>query len=396
MMGKTAGRLKVLTLLFALVTLASAVPHIVAAEKQASRRSPESRLAVITRGMQRKLDSIRQRRAHKARELRRKQVEERTVTGQLAVTERKLESAQTRVSHVKLRLECAQERLRITNERLRTAKRQLARRKKLLSNRAVDIYEGESLTYANVLLGSTDMWTFLTRAHDIQQIVDSDVELIQQIKEIREQIEQDQARQQVQVAEAQRLQDQLVEERDEVQSLVDRKASQLASIESDVARLRRALDELDRQSQQIEREIQRRMRTPSGRKRLARAFRGGLLRPVNGRITSGFGYRLHPILREVRMHTGVDISARTGTPILAAADGEVTRAGWLPAYGKCIIIEHDGGISTLYGHCSSLLVRVGQEVKKGQVIGRVGSTGWSTGPHLHFEKRINGKPVRPN
>ena len=118
--------------------------------------------------------------------------------------------------------------------------------------------------------------------------------------------------------------------------------------------------------------------------------------PIPGAgITSTFGRRFHPIFHEWRMHTGVDFGATAGTPIRAAADGEVVSAGPRGGYGNATIIDHGGSLATLYAHQSAILVRPGQTVKRGQVIGRVGSTGFATGPHLHFEVRVSGTPVDP-
>jgi murein DD-endopeptidase MepM/ murein hydrolase activator NlpD len=104
---------------------------------------------------------------------------------------------------------------------------------------------------------------------------------------------------------------------------------------------------------------------------------------------------MHPILKTYQMHTGLDIGGAYGQPIRAAAAGEVFFASLKGGYGKCIIILHGGGMSTLYGHCSQIVVVPGQRVRQGQLIGRVGSTGRSTGPHLHFEVRRNGVPINP-
>jgi murein DD-endopeptidase MepM/ murein hydrolase activator NlpD len=117
--------------------------------------------------------------------------------------------------------------------------------------------------------------------------------------------------------------------------------------------------------------------------------------PVPGHITSGFGYRVHPILGYRRFHRGLDIGARHGTPILATTDGQVVRAGWGGGYGNVVELRHSGGLATRYGHMSRIAVSGGQRVRQGQVIGYVGSTGLSTGPHLHYEMFRNGQLVDP-
>ena len=117
--------------------------------------------------------------------------------------------------------------------------------------------------------------------------------------------------------------------------------------------------------------------------------------PVAARITSGFGLRIHPILRFARMHKGIDFGARWGTPIHAAADGQVTRAGWAGGYGRQVRIGHASGIATSYSHMSSLAVAPGTLVRQGQLIGYVGSSGLSTGPHLHYEVYRGGVAVNP-
>lgn len=124
---------------------------------------------------------------------------------------------------------------------------------------------------------------------------------------------------------------------------------------------------------------------------------GKLLWPVpsNHTVTSPFGMRFHPVLKTYKMHTGIDIAANTGDEIVAAADGIVRTTGPYGGYGNTVIIDHIGGVSTLYAHCSHVLVKAGEVVKQGQKIALVGSTGISTGPHLHFEVRLNNIPVDP-
>jgi murein DD-endopeptidase MepM/ murein hydrolase activator NlpD len=117
--------------------------------------------------------------------------------------------------------------------------------------------------------------------------------------------------------------------------------------------------------------------------------------PVNGRLTSGFGSRFHPILGYRRFHAGLDLAAAAGTPIVAAADGKVVSAGWAGGYGRAVMIVHASGIETKYGHMSRIAAYAGETVHRGDVIGYVGSSGLSTGPHLHFEVLKNGRPVNP-
>jgi murein DD-endopeptidase MepM/ murein hydrolase activator NlpD len=121
----------------------------------------------------------------------------------------------------------------------------------------------------------------------------------------------------------------------------------------------------------------------------------GLMMPANGPVTSYFGYRYHPILHFTRFHAGLDIGAGWGSPIVAAADGQVIGAGWSGGYGREVQIAHGSGIVSLYGHMSEIVAQPGSFVRAGQLIGYVGSSGLSTGPHLHFEVRQGGQPVNP-
>jgi len=121
----------------------------------------------------------------------------------------------------------------------------------------------------------------------------------------------------------------------------------------------------------------------------------GFLWPARGRVTSGFGFRQHPIFGTREMHTGIDIGAPTGSPVLAARAGRVTVAGYESGYGRLVVINHGDGVTTWYSHLSVIAVRVGQVVEYGEMVGQIGSTGFSTGPHLLFEIRVNGRPLDP-
>ncbi|HBS58710.1 MAG TPA: peptidase M23, partial [Firmicutes bacterium] len=154
-----------------------------------------------------------------------------------------------------------------------------------------------------------------------------------------------------------------------------------------------AYAELEETSRNIERMIQQ-MQNPAANRAQARAS-GVLIWPAAGQITSPFGWRMHPVFGTQKFHTGIDIGADYGDAVAAADSGVVIHADWLGGYGKAVIIDHGNGLQTLYAHNSELLVYEGQAVRKGQTISRVGSTGYSTGPHLHFEVRQNGTPTNP-
>jgi murein DD-endopeptidase MepM/ murein hydrolase activator NlpD len=117
--------------------------------------------------------------------------------------------------------------------------------------------------------------------------------------------------------------------------------------------------------------------------------------PAQGPVTSYFGYRYHPILHFTRFHAGIDIGAGWGSPVVAAADGQIAAAGWAGGYGREVQIAHGGGLMSLYGHMSEIVASPGSFVHAGQVIGYIGSSGLSIGPHLHFEVRMGGQPVNP-
>jgi murein DD-endopeptidase MepM/ murein hydrolase activator NlpD len=128
---------------------------------------------------------------------------------------------------------------------------------------------------------------------------------------------------------------------------------------------------------------------------LRRSFLASPVPAEFSRVTSGFGMRMHPILRRLRMHEGIDFAAPIGTPVWVVGDGVVEFAGVQGGFGKVVIVRHSRNRHTLYAHLSRIDVRRGQRVKQGQLIGAVGSTGWSTGSHLHFEFHVNGTPKNP-
>jgi len=307
----------------------------------------------------------------------------------------RLSETEDSIQHLEHRIRIVRRQIVLIQQRLLRIQARLDGHKEALRRRLANLYRAGSVSYLSVVCNSSDFWDFLSRSHYVKRVVDSDVELLDEIKQERADIEAGKALLDRKKLQLNALYARL-RERHAIQTAETReKAEKFQNVSQLRAYYEARLAELERNSREIEAMIRRLAATPGGRMRLARPWRGGFIRPAQGPITSGFGYRMHPILRVYKLHTGTDIGAPSGSPIVAAAGGMVIHAGWWGAYGNCIIIDHGGGVSTLYGHCSAVLVSNGQTVKQGQLIGRVGSTGFSTGPHLHFEVRKNGVPCNP-
>jgi len=303
------------------------------------------------------------------------------VTGQLRSTRDRLAQARKEQAELAKRLEMLTQRLR--------------RRENLLAQRLRAAYKYRSVSYLTLLTNARNINELNSRSFILRQIVKTDRELLEQVRADQQAVADAKAKMDALVRRVARLETDLRNQQTELTEAQEEKQQLLKDIAKERALYERQLAELEAESQAIARRLRALMETPKGRARAEQRWSGRFIRPVSGRLTSGFGMRVHPIFRVRKMHTGIDISAPAGTPIRAADSGVVVEAGYLRGYGYTVIIDHGGGVATLYAHCSALLVAVGQEVQRGQVIARVGSTGYSTGPHLHFEVRVNGEPVNP-
>ena len=287
----------------------------------------------------------------------------------------------------------------------------LKTRQNVLNRRVRAIYMHGQLNYLEVILGANSFSDFANRVELLKRVIRSDYNLILEIQKQKAaieakkaQLEQDKRQLDALAAEAEKTQQEIAAKKAEQQKVLD-------AAKSNKAAAAQMEQDLNAQLASVRNLIQQRLAAAEAARQAAQQASsdeggggsddnyvqgtGAMGWPCSGPITSPFGYRTHPIFGTTIFHAGIDIGVDYGTPIHAADSGVVVYSGWISGYGNAVIIDHGGGISTLYGHNQSLAVSEGQSVSKGSVIAYAGSTGNSTGPHCHFEVDVNGSPVNP-
>ena len=302
-------------------------------------------------------------------------------------------STQRRIAWNAIQLEAAQRSLRLHDD--------------LLKHRLVDIYEYGDLSYVDALIAARSFSEFVERWEDLRLLIAANQRAVRARKAAEARVaavEADLETTRLQLQQEEQAQD---EARSQLGSLADERRNLVTlagihrhSVATEVAEMEdlSAAEEasLERLILERERELESEQRAAGIAGGADRSGASGMFSwPVTGTITSPFGWRSNPFGGSPGFHQGLDIAAPSGTTVTAAAGGTVIMAQWYGGYGNYILIDHGGGYSTGYGHLSAIYVSTGQSVQRGQAIGAVGSTGQSTGPHLHFEVRIAGKPVDP-
>jgi murein DD-endopeptidase MepM/ murein hydrolase activator NlpD len=288
---------------------------------------------------------------------------------------------------------------------LAAAQKRVEERDKLLKQRLRMMYEQGEVQYLEVLLSSTSFTDFLNRFEALQVIFEQDNEILRKNKEEREKVAQLKANLEAQRQSLNAMKSEHETQKAQLDALKEQKVALNKRLEID----KKEQERIEHEMQQIQEaaiasiyEIQQRISAEMARKNQPDATRpltGGWAWPVPASmtVTSEFGDRIDPFTGRRAGHNGLDIAAPTGTQVVAAQSGRVITAGWVNGFGNCIIIDHGGGLWTLYGHLvdGGINVSEGQQVIKGAPIGKVGSTGRSTGPHLHFGVYLNGVVVNP-
>ncbi|MBE3589563.1 MAG: peptidoglycan DD-metalloendopeptidase family protein [Firmicutes bacterium] len=349
------------------------------------------------RQAQQRLEELKRQIQEKQRQLQQNRNQAKSLLREIDQLDQQLTATQKKLDDLNRQLQQTEAELQKTTRDLQQAEAELQRRQGLVNDRLVAMYKAGSVSYIEVLLSSKSFSDFVERWELLRRIAENDARLMRQTQALRDAIAAKKERITEQKNQIAALKAQVAATKATLQSQVAARQSKVAQLNRDAEAYRQALDELEASSKQVTQLLQH---LQSEFQRQRTGF--GMAYPLEGgpyRVTSPFGRRWHPILHEYRMHDGVDLAAPYGTKILAAEDGRVVYAGWMAGYGNATVIDHGvvngKSIATLYGHQSAIYVHAGQIVHRGDAIGAVGSTGQSTGPHLHFEVRVNGVPVDP-
>lgn len=325
------------------------------------------------------------------RELKEEQVEARQ---ELADARNAAQRARSRSEEAARQLEQVRGVLRQVRTNLEQTEKELEQHRDAVSNRLLALYRTGQPSYLEVVLNATSFEDFTNRAEFSRLIAQQDQRLLDDLIETEARLAEQRATLEVKHAEAESLK----QEADRQRQIAERAESQAEALVERYRKDRAAAERALAQLEAAENELQAIVRAQASTSRgggYAGTSTGRYSLPVNGRITSRYGYRIHPIYGVRRFHNGVDIAAPTGTPIRSCDDGKVIFSGWRGLTGKTVIIDHGSGWSTSYGHCSRLYVRAGEIVSAGQTIAAVGSTGLSTGPHVHWMVYYNGQHRDP-
>lgn len=316
-----------------------------------------------------------------------------TIENQIDAINQKIAKVQTSLTEVNLKLYKNELKISGINKEINDLTKKQDEQKKKLQTRLKAYYENDTTTYLDIIFGSQNLTELITRLDIIKQIAEMDNIIITQIEESKKTLDQKKAEFEAVKNEIMVSKSAMDAIKNEHLKAKQEKDALVSKLTAEQRRIEREFEILEEQSNNIERQIQKYQAGKGDTK-----YVGGILTwPAPGytTITSSYGMRFHPILKTNKMHTGIDLGVPSGSTVVAGGDGTVISSSYMSGYGNTVIIDHGGGVSSLYAHNSSLLVSAGQKVKKGQTIAKSGSTGNSTGPHVHFEVRVNGSTVNP-
>lgn len=343
----------------------------------------------------------------------------KTISGEIATNSSRRSAVERDISRLTMAIKVAEQKIARAEADLGTAReelftvegvlaltlKRLAEMEKRVGRRAAATYKQGTGVYLEMLLSAEDFRSFVNRLTFVRSVITEDRARLQAVERLSQQMtksreditkrKDDITAQKVAIEqekqEVARQKGELQSARQELNGLISQGQQNLKQVQGEKAAYLRAMDQLRRESSSIAAMLRSRQK--------GQTFQAGgtkkLAWPCTGSVVSPYGYRTHPIFHDRRLHAGIDISCPSGAAVSAAEGGSVIWSGTRSGYGLTVIIDHGGALATLYAHLSSVSVGNGARVGRGQTVGAVGCTGYCTGPHLHFETRVNGEPVDP-
>lgn len=305
-----------------------------------------------------------------------------------------LNELQAQANNLQKKSDALQGKINDNQAKLEKKQQEMQERMQIYRKRLRDIYINGQINYLDVLLGAKDFSDFSSRMYLLQKIISRDLELLEKLKQDAAEINSRKEQLAAEMKEIKATQTELEAKKAKVNKLREQRAYMLYKAQEEEQSSQEEYERLLAISENIA-SMLRNMEAGGGGAPAGQGGTGQFMWPCNGPITSYYGWRTHPIFGTTKYHSGMDIAVDSGTPIHAADSGTVVYSGWLGGYGNCIMIDHGGGLVTLYAHNSALNVGEGQYVSKGTVVAYAGSTGYSTGPHCHFEVRLHGELTEP-
>lgn len=328
-------------------------------------------------------------------DLKENKAEQKDVLKQIDTLDQNINTTETQIENTETEIKRVEKNIKIAEENIEYMQKEYDKKYEIRKERVSIYYKNGITSLKDISYEISDPTDAIFMERMIEKISEYDNNLMHEIETEKNAIDTEKKELEENKITLASLKQNLEVKLANLEETVEVRTKYLSELKSDQKDLEKSIDALQKKADELEKELQKLASNSA-----TSTYTGGSMAwPLPGfmGISSYYGNRLHPVLKVYKMHTGVDIAGAgcNGKNVVAAADGKVITAGWISGYGYTVMIDHGGGIVTLYAHSQKLLVKVGQQVKRGEAIMLVGSTGYATGPHLHFEVRVNGKYVNP-
>lgn len=316
---------------------------------------------------------------------------------QLQKIDESIQESEQTLQQLSEKISKLEEEIKENEEEVEKLTKKYNEQKELLDERIITMYETDDSTYLSVIFDSKSISDVISNYYLISELASYDMDLLEIVEKERNEIEQ--KNNEIKHRKEELEQDKINEQKTKIALSNTRTIRQnyISKLNDEEKNIQNKIDEYNKEIESIEAEIRALARKTANFNTKVTYSGGSMIWPIPGytTITSYYGMRVHPITGVYKLHSGVDVGAPTGAKFVAMADGTVVKAAYTTGYGNMVIIDHGGGIQTLYAHGSAIIASQGQKVSAGDPVLKVGSTGYSTGPHAHFEVRVNGNTVNP-